>query len=99
VPDGRGGRSGVPLRPPAWPVRRHDRNHVIEVCLDLDGQVWLMLHSGSRKIGKEFVERHIGVAKTLAHNAALPDKDAVTVRDPCTDGSGPHGHREGHCTL
>ncbi|WP_308123680.1 RtcB family protein [Modestobacter marinus] len=47
----------------------------MEVCLDLDGQVWLMLHSGSRNIGKELPERHIGVAKTLAHNAALPDKD------------------------
>jgi hypothetical protein len=77
VPDGRGGRSGVPLRPPAQPVRRNDRNHVIEVCLDLDGQMWLMLHCGSRNIGKERVEWHIGVAKTLARNAAPPDKDLV----------------------
>src|SRR5687768_1394559 len=27
-------------------------NHFIEVCLDADDTVWLMLHSGSRNIGK-----------------------------------------------
>lgn len=34
-----------------------------------------MLHSGSRNIGKELAERHISVAKSLSHNAALPDRD------------------------
>src|SRR5437868_2182625 len=28
-------------------------NHFIELCLDTTGVVWLMLHSGSRNIGKE----------------------------------------------
>ena len=32
------------------------------------GRVWLMLHSGSRNIGKELAERHIGVARKLPHN-------------------------------
>ncbi|MEV4843421.1 RtcB family protein [Micromonospora matsumotoense] len=54
-------------------------NHFIEVCVEQDGpdagQVWLMLHSGSRNIGKELAERHIGVARTLPHNADLPDRD------------------------
>lgn len=50
-------------------------NHFIEVCVDEDGRVWLMLHSGSRNVGKELAERHIAVAKSLPHNADLPDRD------------------------
>lgn len=50
-------------------------NHFIEVCLDTDDSVWLMLHSGSRNIGKELATRHISIAKELIHNADLPDKD------------------------
>ncbi|WP_295142189.1 RtcB family protein [Saccharopolyspora sp.] len=54
-------------------------NHFIEVCLEQGGagagRVWLMLHSGSRNIGKELAERHIEVAKSLPHNADLPDRD------------------------
>jgi len=50
-------------------------NHFIEVCLDEKGGVWLMLHSGSRNIGKCLAEIHIKVAKKLAHNQDLPDKD------------------------
>ncbi|HUR76018.1 MAG TPA: RtcB family protein [Sporichthya sp.] len=50
-------------------------NHFIEVCTDADERVWLMLHSGSRNIGKELAERHIAKARNLPHNADLPDKD------------------------
>ncbi|HEX6968477.1 MAG TPA: RtcB family protein [Micromonosporaceae bacterium] len=54
-------------------------NHFIEVCVEQggpdDGQVWLMLHSGSRNIGKELAERHMAVARKLPHNADLPDRD------------------------
>jgi tRNA-splicing ligase RtcB (3'-phosphate/5'-hydroxy nucleic acid ligase) len=39
------------------------------------GRVWLMLHSGSRNIGKELAERHIATARKLPHNADLPDRD------------------------
>jgi tRNA-splicing ligase RtcB len=35
----------------------------------------MMLHSGSRNIGKELAEHHIWTARTLAHNAELPDRD------------------------
>lgn len=48
-------------------------NHFIEVSLDTANNVWLMLHSGSRNVGKELAEEHIGVARCLAHNAELPD--------------------------
>ncbi|MEH3033082.1 MAG: RtcB family protein [Aeromicrobium erythreum] len=50
-------------------------NHFIEVTVDDDQQVWLMLHSGSRNIGKELAERHIAAAKGLDHNLDLPDRD------------------------
>lgn len=50
-------------------------NHFIELCLDTTGAVWLMLHSGSRNIGKMLADIHINIARKLAHNAELPDKD------------------------
>jgi tRNA-splicing ligase RtcB len=40
-------------------------NHFIEVCLDTTGKVWIMLHSGSRNIGKELAEYHIHKAQGL----------------------------------
>ncbi|MFG3230122.1 RtcB family protein [Streptomyces antibioticus] len=57
-------------------------NHFIEVCTDTTGSVWLMLHSGSRNIGKELADFHIGVARDLPHNQGLVDRDlAVFVAD------------------
>src|SRR5687768_6968206 len=50
-------------------------NHFIEVCLDTEDNVWLMLHSGSRNIGKEIAERHIATAKTLHKLNELPSPD------------------------
>lgn len=50
-------------------------NHFIELCLDEAGRVWVMLHSGSRHIGKTLAEYHIAKARKLAHNAELPDPD------------------------
>jgi tRNA-splicing ligase RtcB len=50
-------------------------NHFIELTVDDEEQVWLMLHSGSRNIGKEIAERHIYAAKGLDHNLDLPDRD------------------------
>lgn len=41
----------------------------------VDGRVWLLLHSGSRNIGKELAEYHIGRARVLPHNQDLPDRD------------------------
>ncbi|SDH87897.1 tRNA-splicing ligase RtcB [Sinosporangium album] len=50
-------------------------NHFLEVCADDDGAVWVVLHSGSRNIGKELAEHHIHEAQRLPHNQDLPDRD------------------------
>jgi tRNA-splicing ligase RtcB (3'-phosphate/5'-hydroxy nucleic acid ligase) len=50
-------------------------NHFVELCLDDEDRVWLMLHSGSRNIGKNLADVHIAKAKELPHNADLPDRD------------------------
>ena len=47
-------------------------NHFIEICLDEDdGRVWVLLHSGSRNIGKVTAERHIGKAKGVMKRLAV----------------------------
>ncbi|GHA61854.1 RNA-splicing ligase RtcB [Streptomyces tauricus] len=57
-------------------------NHFWELCLDSDDSVWIMLHSGSRNIGKELAEHHIGIAQKLSHNQGLIDRDlAVFIAD------------------
>jgi tRNA-splicing ligase RtcB len=50
-------------------------NHFLELCLDTGENVWVMLHSGSRNIGKTLAEIHIAKAQKLAHNQKLPDRD------------------------
>lgn len=52
-------------------------NHFIEVCVDTNGAVWILLHSGSRNIGKRLAELHINQAKGLMKERLinLPDKD------------------------
>lgn len=52
-------------------------NHFIEICLDEADNVWLMLHSGSRNLGKVVAERHIEIAKGFMKEMfiKLPDPD------------------------
>lgn len=50
-------------------------NHFIELCYDEQGRIWIMLHSGSRNIGKRLAEVHIAAAKKLIHNQDIPDPD------------------------
>lgn len=50
-------------------------NHFIELCLDENQNVWMMLHSGSRNIGKTLAEKHISIARKLAHNQSIPDPE------------------------
>jgi tRNA-splicing ligase RtcB (3'-phosphate/5'-hydroxy nucleic acid ligase) len=52
-------------------------NHFIEVCLDESQSVWLMLHSGSRNVGKTIGECAIHMARQIAQkeNRHLPDRD------------------------
>lgn len=52
-------------------------NHFIEVCGDTEGGLWIVLHSGSRNVGKTLAERHIDKAKGLMkqYYISLPDPD------------------------
>ena len=52
-------------------------NHFIEVCLDEEGAVWFMLHSGSRGVGNAIGTHFIELAKKDAeqHQRNLPDRD------------------------
>lgn len=52
-------------------------NHFIEVCLDEDGWVWFMLHSGSRGVGNAIGTMFIELAKqdAMRHQQNLPDRD------------------------
>lgn len=52
-------------------------NHFIEICKDKDDNCWIMLHSGSRNIGKNLADVHINKAKDLMKQyfISLPDPD------------------------
>jgi tRNA-splicing ligase RtcB len=52
-------------------------NHFIEICLDTSDRVWVMLHSGSRNVGKVVAERHLYKAKDFMKQMFinLPDPD------------------------
>lgn len=52
-------------------------NHFIEICLDEAGEVWVMLHSGSRGIGNQIGQRYIELAKEEMQrwHIRLPDAD------------------------
>ncbi len=54
-------------------------NHFIELCLDEEGMVWVMLHSGSRgignKIGTYFIEQAKREMERYHVGQFLPDKD------------------------
>ena len=54
-------------------------NHFCEVCIDTDDNAWIMLHSGSRNIGKTIAEFTINRAKEMFKDEIknLPDKDLV----------------------
>lgn len=52
-------------------------NHFIEICLDEQGAVWIMLHSGSRGTGNIIGRHFIGKAKEQMEqmHITLPDPD------------------------
>ena len=52
-------------------------NHFIELCLDEDGAVWVMLHSGSRGVGNRIGSHFIELAKREMErtHVHLPDRD------------------------
>jgi tRNA-splicing ligase RtcB len=53
-------------------------NHFVEVCLDKEGLVWVMLHSGSRGVGNKIGSYFIELAKDdmrRAHGTLPEDQD------------------------
>ena len=56
-------------------------NHFIEVCLDLEGSVWIMLHSGSRGVGNRIGNYFISLAKEdmRKYFINLPDEDLAYI--------------------
>jgi tRNA-splicing ligase RtcB len=52
-------------------------NHFIELAEDMDGTVWLTLHSGSRGVGNKIGNHYIKVAQDLCKKRGirLPDRD------------------------
>ena len=62
-------------------------NHFFEVCLDEDDRVWLVLHSGSRGIGNELAQIHIGKARRLFEDsgAVIEDKDLAWLAQGTTE--------------
>lgn len=52
-------------------------NHFIELCLDEEGRVWVMLHSGSRGVGNRIGTYFIAQAREalIKRGYGLPDKD------------------------
>lgn len=58
-------------------------NHFIEVCLDEAGDVWFMLHSGSRGIGNRIGTHFIELAKQdmRKHHKNLPDENLAYLEE------------------
>lgn len=61
-------------------------NHFIEVCLDTDGAVWAMLHSGSRGLGNRIGTYFIEKAKQEMRrwHVNLPDQDLAYLPEGST---------------
>jgi tRNA-splicing ligase RtcB len=57
-------------------------NHFIEICYDETGRIWILLHSGSRHIGKTLADVHIDIAEELMkmHDIKLPHRDFSYLR-------------------
>jgi len=58
-------------------------NHFVEVCLDEEGAVWLMLHSGSRGVGNAIGTHFIELARQdmRRHMINLPDQDLAYLEE------------------
>jgi tRNA-splicing ligase RtcB len=58
-------------------------NHFVEVCLDEEGFVWLMLHSGSRGVGNAIGTHFIELARQdmRRHMVNLPDQDLAYLEE------------------
>jgi tRNA-splicing ligase RtcB len=52
-------------------------NHFVEICVDAEGAVWIMLHSGSRNVGNMIGQCAMHMAKEIAGRVdrSLPHRD------------------------
>lgn len=50
-------------------------NHFVEVCVDERARVWVVLHSGSRGIGNQLAQMHIGRARRFARKLQIHLED------------------------
>ena len=52
-------------------------NHFVEICIDAEGDVWIMLHSGSRNVGNMIGQCAMHMAKKVAERVdrSLPHVD------------------------
>ena len=80
------------LEKPAQRAPRHlgtlgTGNHFVEICLDEDGAVWVMLHSGSRGIGNQIGQYFIERAKEHMRRwfISVPDKDLAYLAEGTAD--------------
>jgi tRNA-splicing ligase RtcB len=48
-------------------------NHFVELAADERGVAWLVMHSGSRGVGNQLAERHIGLARSQEQGLEDPD--------------------------
>lgn len=58
-------------------------NHFLELCLDEQGAVWIMLHSGSRGVGNRIGTYFIELARKEMerHQIQLPDRDLAYLKE------------------
>ena len=65
-------------------------NHFIELCVDESGDLWIMLHSGSRGIGNAIGQFFIARARKQVenHTRNLPDKNLAWFDDNSDDFKG-----------
>lgn len=62
-------------------------NHFCELCVDERDDVWVMLHSGSRNVGKTIGEAAISMARerALRDDLRLPDRDLAWLDEGSAD--------------
>ena len=51
-------------------------NHFLEFQSDADGELWLMVHSGSRGMGQAISAHHAAIARVISPSKRLPGFDA-----------------------
>lgn len=61
-------------------------NHFCEIQYDENDNVWIMIHSGSRNIGKRINDEYDALAKKHCETIKLPSNELACFPDDCYDG-------------